>query len=110
MKRRLTLRWTAERSSEAAARFGADKATNVGMMRGGARYNSETRMQRKVSEDATSRSAARIWAPLARFIDWEADLGEKAEARGRAAHFAYEFVRFGVKQAWACLFGALLLG
>ncbi len=66
-------------------------------------------MQRKVSGEATSRSAARIWPPLARFIGWEAALGEAAEAKGRTAHFVYEFVRFGVKQAWACLFGALLL-
>ena len=66
-------------------------------------------MQRKVSDAGTRRSAARLWAPLTRFIDWETRLGEAAEARGRAAHFAYEFVRFGVKQAWACLFGALLL-
>jgi uncharacterized membrane protein YoaT (DUF817 family) len=66
-------------------------------------------MQRKVPDDARSQSAARTWQPLARFIDWEADLGQRAEARGPAAHFAYEFVRFGVKQAWACLFGALLL-
>jgi uncharacterized membrane protein YoaT (DUF817 family) len=63
-----------------------------------------------VTDDATRQSAARVWPPLARFIDWEARLGDAAEARGRAAHFAYEFVRFGVKQAWACLFGALLLG
>ncbi|MFA5955627.1 DUF817 domain-containing protein [Hyphomicrobium sp.] len=67
-------------------------------------------MQRKVSGDGARQSAARVWPPLARFIDWEAKLGEAAEARGRVAHFAYEFVRFGVKQAWACLFGALLLG
>jgi len=66
-------------------------------------------MQRKVSNEARRQSAARLWAPLAQFIDWEAELGERAEAHGRAAHFAYEFVRFGVKQAWACLFGALLL-
>lgn len=30
--------------------------------------------------------------------------------RGRFATFCYEFLRFGVKQGWACLFGALLLG
>ena len=30
--------------------------------------------------------------------------------RGPAWHFAYEFVRFGLKQAWACLFGAVMLG
>ncbi len=66
-------------------------------------------MQRKVSNRTLKTSAARLWAPLARFIDREAELGEAAEARGPAAHFAYEFVRFGVKQAWACLFGALML-
>ncbi len=65
-------------------------------------------MQRKVHP--RRESAARLWAPLARFIDWEARLGARAEAHGPAAHFAYEFVRFGVKQAWACLFGALMLG
>ncbi len=67
-------------------------------------------MQREVSGRGSRQSAARVWAPLARFIDWEARLGEAAETRGPVAHFAYEFVRFGVKQAWACLFGALLLG
>jgi len=71
-------------------------------------------MQRKVSDGtggpAAAVSSARRWAPLARFIGWEAALGAEAEARGPAARFAYEFVRFGVKQAWACLFGALLLG
>ena len=64
-------------------------------------------MQRKVHP--RRESAARLWAPLARFIDWEAKLGARAEAQGSTAHFAYEFVRFGVKQAWACLFGALML-
>ena len=54
-------------------------------------------------------SAARLWPPLARFIDAEARLGARAEAHGKLAHFAYEFVRFGIKQAWACLFGALML-
>lgn len=28
---------------------------------------------------------------------------------GPAMRFAHEFVRFGIKQAWACLFGALML-
>ncbi|MGL4397204.1 MAG: DUF817 family protein, partial [Hyphomicrobium sp.] len=57
-----------------------------------------------------SKSAARIWAPLARFIDWEQAIGERAESHGAFAHAVYEFVRFGIKQAWACLFGALMLG
>lgn len=30
-------------------------------------------------------------------------------ARGRVAVAAYEFVRFGIKQGWACLFGGLML-
>ncbi len=58
-------------------------------------------------------SAAATWAPLARFIAAEARLGRWAGKRPLTA-FVYEFVRFGVKQAWACLFGgamvALLVG
>lgn len=57
-----------------------------------------------------SESAARVWAPLARFIDAEARLGRAAEARGPAAAAAYEFLRFGIKQGWACLFGGLMCG
>ena len=58
-------------------------------------------------------SAAAIWRPLARFIGVEARIGEWA-ARRRATAVGYEFLRFGIKQAWACLFGgamvALLVG
>jgi uncharacterized membrane protein YoaT (DUF817 family) len=58
-------------------------------------------------------SAAARWAPLARFIAVEDGVGRIAEQR-RATAFAYEFIRFGIKQAWACLFGgamvALLIG
>jgi uncharacterized membrane protein YoaT (DUF817 family) len=54
-------------------------------------------------------SAAGIWPPLRRFIAREAALGAWA-ARKPSTHAVYEFVRFGVKQAWACLFGALMLG
>ncbi len=31
------------------------------------------------------------------------------QRRGAAGTFAYEFLRFGIKQGWACLFGGLLL-
>lgn len=65
--------------------------------------------KRASGSDLETASAARIWPPLARFITWETAIGTRAEAHGRTAHFAYEFVRFGVKQAWACLFGALML-
>ncbi len=53
-------------------------------------------------------SAARIWPPLARFIAAEARLGAWALARGPIVAGCYEFLRFGVKQAWACLFGGLI--
>jgi uncharacterized membrane protein YoaT (DUF817 family) len=46
---------------------------------------------------------------LARFIEVEARIGERAKRR-QITHVLYEFVRFGIKQGWACLFGALLLG
>jgi uncharacterized membrane protein YoaT (DUF817 family) len=58
-------------------------------------------------------SAAALWAPLARFIAAEARIGRWAEQQPATA-FTYELVRFGLKQAWACLFGgamvALLVG
>src|SRR5262245_47297010 len=53
-------------------------------------------------------SAARNWAPLARFIETEARVGEWAERRS-VTLVLYEFTRFGIKQGWACLFGALML-
>jgi uncharacterized membrane protein YoaT (DUF817 family) len=53
-------------------------------------------------------SAASQWAPLAQFIDADARLGRWAAQR-RATLFIYEFVRFGVKQAWACLFGGAMV-
>jgi uncharacterized membrane protein YoaT (DUF817 family) len=54
-------------------------------------------------------SAAAQWAPLARFIVAEERLGRWAEQRP-VTRYAYEFLRFGVKQAWACLFGGLMVG
>jgi uncharacterized membrane protein YoaT (DUF817 family) len=58
-------------------------------------------------------SAAAQWAPLVRFIAADERLALWAGQR-RTTAFIYEFLRFGVKQAWACLFGgamvALLIG
>jgi uncharacterized membrane protein YoaT (DUF817 family) len=58
-------------------------------------------------------SAAANWPPLRRFIAGEALLGRKM-ARRRWTAWLYEFLRFGVKQGWACLFGgiavALMIG
>ncbi len=53
-------------------------------------------------------SAAAIWAPLVRFIAVEQRIGDWASRR-KATTFAYEFVRFAIKQAWACLFGAAMV-
>lgn len=53
-------------------------------------------------------SAAAAWAPLARFIALERAVGRWA--CGTRRRFAvYEFIRFGMKQAWACLFAAAML-
>jgi uncharacterized membrane protein YoaT (DUF817 family) len=54
-------------------------------------------------------SAARLWPPLACFVEAEERLGRRFEARGAFAAALYEFLRFGVKQAWACLFGGLMV-
>src|ERR1700758_1760860 len=60
-----------------------------------------------------AQSAAAIWAPLKPFIAGEARLG-RAMARRRWTAAVYEFLRFGAKQGWACLFGgiavALMIG
>ena len=54
-------------------------------------------------------STAAQWASLAIFIDWERNTAAWAAKKGPVAAFAYEFIRFGVKQGWACLFGGLML-
>jgi len=59
--------------------------------------------------DNPKKSAAAAFAPLARFIEAEARLGRWAVDGGRLRAWAYEFVRFGIKQAWACLFGGLMV-
>jgi uncharacterized membrane protein YoaT (DUF817 family) len=58
--------------------------------------------------DPSFRSAALRWQPLARFTALDERLAQRAST-SRTGVFLYEFVRFGVKQAWACLFGALML-
>lgn len=52
------------------------------------------------------RSAAAIWPPLRRFIAGEYRLG-LFMGRRRWTAALYEFLRFGIKQAWACLFGGI---
>jgi len=57
---------------------------------------------------APADSAAAEWPPLARFIDFDRRLGGRMAKRPVASGL-YEFVRFGMKQAWACLFGGLVV-
>jgi uncharacterized membrane protein YoaT (DUF817 family) len=54
-------------------------------------------------------SAARRWPLLAGFVAREAAFADRFTARGPAALALYEFVRFGLKEGWACLFGAVIL-
>ncbi len=54
-------------------------------------------------------SGAARWPLLARFATAEQRVAMRIAARGRVAVAAYEFVRFGIKQGWACLFGGLML-
>lgn len=54
------------------------------------------------------RSAAANWAPLARFNAADERIAQWAGKRP-ATGFLYEFVRFGLKQGWACLFGGAMV-
>ncbi|WP_316213955.1 DUF817 domain-containing protein [Bradyrhizobium sp. SZCCHNR2032] len=58
------------------------------------------------SSVAAHDSAAAIWAPLRPFIAAEARLATRAARKPWTAAL-YEFLRFGVKQAYACLFGGI---
>jgi uncharacterized membrane protein YoaT (DUF817 family) len=57
--------------------------------------------------------AASPTSRTARLLDRCAQIERRVAAalirRGRPGLFIYEFIRFGVKMAWACLFGALML-
>jgi uncharacterized membrane protein YoaT (DUF817 family) len=54
-------------------------------------------------------SAAATWAAVRPLIDLERRIAVRMAARPATA-FAYEFLRFGMKQAWACLFGGIMVG
>jgi uncharacterized membrane protein YoaT (DUF817 family) len=55
-----------------------------------------------------SSKAASTWPLIAYFSAGERRLGRWA-ARRRISAFVYEFLRFGCKQAWACLFGGAMV-
>jgi uncharacterized membrane protein YoaT (DUF817 family) len=54
-------------------------------------------------------SGAATWPPLRRFVAGERRLGARMWQR-RPTRYAYEFLRFGIKQAWASLFGGIAVG
>jgi uncharacterized membrane protein YoaT (DUF817 family) len=54
-------------------------------------------------------SAAFTWPFLRPFIAGERRFARRMTARGGLAAFGYEFLRFGMKQAWACLFGGVMI-
>ena len=65
-----------------------------------------------MKDDATGNfrntSAAELWSPLAHFVVVEARFGQWASQRP-TRRLLYEFLRFGIKQAWACLFGGIMI-
>lgn len=69
----------------------------------------DTVVRLRVPSAGAASSGTADWPFLARFIEREARIAAWA-ARRRDTLFVYEFLRFGVKQAWACLFAALMLG
>jgi len=54
-------------------------------------------------------SSGNFWPLIARFQEREVRWGVRMR-RHRISAFLYEFLRFGVKQAWACLFGGAMVG
>jgi uncharacterized membrane protein YoaT (DUF817 family) len=54
-------------------------------------------------------SSAGIWPLTARFIAAEEGLSRRFQERGGLISGLYEFIRFGIKQGWACLFGGLMV-
>lgn len=58
---------------------------------------------------ASKSSSAKLWPFTARFVAAEERLAQAAESRGPWASGLYEFIRFGIKQGWACLFGGLMV-
>ena len=58
---------------------------------------------------APQRSSAKLWSFTARFIAAEEEPARSVEKKGSWVSGLYEFLRFGIKQGWACLFGGLML-
>jgi len=76
------------------------------------RSTARAQIDRPVGRDFRERplaaSSAAIWPPLRPLIAGEARLGRLMAGR-RWTAWLYELLRFGAKQAWACLFGGIAL-
>lgn len=59
-------------------------------------------------KSAASKSGVADWPILRRFVAVEAQIANRMAERPATAAL-YEFVRFGMKQAWACLFGGMMV-
>jgi uncharacterized membrane protein YoaT (DUF817 family) len=64
---------------------------------------------RPVRDDSRRNRSALLWPAITGFVKREQRLGERTIQQGPLTAGFYEFLRFGLKQAWACLFGALML-
>jgi len=53
-------------------------------------------------------SSAQRWGGIELAVGWERALSQKMAARATTAAL-YEFLRFGMKEAWACLFGGIMV-
>ncbi|MDQ0468526.1 DUF817 domain-containing protein [Labrys wisconsinensis] len=62
------------------------------------------------SSEGREPSAGAGWPFLAGLVEREERIGAYFAGRGRLSAGLYEFLRFGIKQGWACLFGGILLG
>lgn len=67
-------------------------------------------MPLKTSSEPRAGSGAAGWPFLAALAEREARVGAAFASRGKLSAGFYEFLRFGIKQGWACLFGGILLG
>lgn len=66
-------------------------------------------LERPLHDDTQiERSGAAAWPVLRQFIAAEARIGARM-GRHSATAALYEFLRFGIKQAWACLFGGMMV-
>jgi len=54
-------------------------------------------------------SSARLWPFTARFIQAEERLARSVDGKAAWVSWLYEFLCFGFKQGWACLFGGIMV-